>query len=95
MGYIRSGVFGAGRLRSISCYILVCFTFGFLLPLFSLIGVIRRGGPQVRATQTVLIGVGWDGTYRAFLSGFDDGKTGHCRVGGYEVMFLRHSSYYN
>jgi len=36
-------------------YILGCLTFGFLLPFFSLIGVIRRGSQQVTATDCI----GW------------------------------------
>ena len=96
MGYNRSGcLFGRDIFALFPPSILGCLTFGFLLPFFSLIGVTRRGGQQVTATQTVLVGVGQVGICRAFLSGFDDGNTGHCRVGGYEIMFLRHSYYYN
>jgi hypothetical protein len=62
MGYNRSGCLSGG---AFSLYFLLLFAvvlpLGFCFPFFSLIGVIRRGGQQVRATQTVLVGVGWVG----------------------------------
>jgi CHASE3 domain sensor protein len=58
MGYNRSGNLSGG---TFSLYFLLTFLVVLFLvfaSVLSLIGVIRRGGQQVTATQTVLVGVG-------------------------------------
>jgi len=50
--------FGRGVFGLSPPYILGCVTSWVFASVISIIGVIRSGGPQVRATQTVLIGVG-------------------------------------
>jgi hypothetical protein len=71
-------VFRAGHFRSISSFFSRLSYFWVFASVLSPYGVIRRGGQQVTATQTVLVGI-----CRAFLSGFDDGK--HRTLSGWRV----------